>query len=156
MVYVYKDIISGAEMVDDNMELVEDFNGHILKVVSQKIVDEDDADEKMVVDVVKNFRYIKLEAFSQKQFLLFMKRYLKAIKANLEEQKKEPEYIKSFMSNAGAYCKFIKSKFGDAEFYLNEKEDNPDGALGMALWVNESDVTATFYFFKDGLNKIKF
>lgn len=45
MVYVYQCILSGAEMIDDQMPIEEDFEGAVLKVKSKMVVDEDDEDE---------------------------------------------------------------------------------------------------------------
>lgn len=44
MVYVYKCKISGAEMIDDQFEIQEDYNGYVLKTKSEMVIDEDDED----------------------------------------------------------------------------------------------------------------
>lgn len=155
MVYVFVDIISKAEMLDDNMEIVEEYNGHILKVKSKMIIDEDnDVEEVKVIDVAHNFRY-KSFGVDKKGFLVNMKKYLKAIKTHLETQGKDADYIKSFEKNAQTFIKYLLTKIKSCEFYRNENDDCLDGALGISVWVDDADAAPTFFWFKDGLDKVK-
>ncbi len=154
MVFVYKDIISQAEMVDDNMTLEEIHGGHILEVKSNMITDPDnDEEEVQVKDVVHNFRYSEF-TMEKPAFMAYIKNYLKAIKTHLEKTQ-SAEYVKSFEKNAGDFVKFLIPKFKDVEFYRNEKTDCVDGAIAIGVWKDESDAAPTFYYFKDGLTKEK-
>ena len=155
MVLVYVDIISKAEMLDDKMLIEEEYNGHIYKVKAKMVVDEDnDEEEVKVVDVAHNFRYSTF-GLDKKGFLLFIKKYLKNIKTHLASEGKDAEYIKSFEKNAGTFIKYLIPKFKSCEFYRNEKDEVMDGALGIAVWVDDADCAPTFFWFKDGLKVVK-
>ena len=159
MVLGYIDIISDAEMLDTNMMIEEDYNGHILKVKSKMIVDEDNDDDlaPKVNDVIHGFRYTPF-GVDKKAFLTFMKKYLTTIKAHLVEQKKDDEYLKSFQKNSGAFVKFLIKKFKtkSVEIFRNEKDEDVNGALGIGVWVADEDSSMTFFWFKDGLKQVKF
>ena len=157
MVLGYIDIISKAEMLDTNMMIEEDFNGHILKVKSQMIVDEDNDDDlaPKVNDVVHGFRYQEF-GMDKKSFVSYIKKYLKTIATHLTSEGKDADYVKKFQKNAQDFVKMLIKKFKSCEFYRNEVESNPDGALGIGFWVDEADAAPTFYWFKDGLKEVKF
>lgn len=78
MVYVYKCKISGAEMIDDQLDIEEDYEGYVLKAKSDVIVDEDDEEGEKVNNIVHNFRYIPTK-MEKKDFLLYLKRYMKEV-----------------------------------------------------------------------------
>ena len=95
MVFVYKCILSDAEMVDDQLIIEEDFNGYVLKVKSEMVVDQDSEEEEKVNNVTHFFNYTKTE-MKKNQFLTFMKKYVKAILDKMVEEKESEDVISEF------------------------------------------------------------
>ena len=157
MVLGYIDIISKAEMLDTNLNIDEDYDGHMLKVLSKMIVDEDNDDDSApkVNDVVHGFRYSSY-GLDKKGFVLYIKKYLKTIIDHLTTEKKDADYIKKFQKNAQTFIKFLIKNFKSVEFYRNENDSITNGALGIGVWMNDSDSGPTFFWFKDGLKEVKF
>lgn len=119
------------------------------------IVDEDDEDQPQVNNIVHHFNYTKTE-MKKAQFLTFFKKYVKTLLDKLEKEN-DKETVDSFKVESQNFAKFLVGKFADCEFYLNEKSENvPFSALGIAMWVNESDLAPTFYYLKHGLKEVKF
>ncbi|KAI8060280.1 Mss4-like protein [Gongronella butleri] len=162
---LYSDIISGDEMFSDAYE-VDDV---IVEVDCQMItVGGDDiqlegsnpsaegGDEgaestaETVNNVVHSFR-LTATAFDKKSYLTYLKGYMKAIKAKLQEE--NPERVPIFEAKAQVQAKKIIGNFKDYEFYVGESMD-PDGMVAL-LNYREDGVTPYFTFFKDGLKQIK-
>ena len=100
MVYVYKCVISGAEMVDDGLEIEEDYEGHVLKVLSKKIEDENSEDGEKVNNFVTFFNY-ELTKMDKKAFLTFIKNYVKKVLTHVEE--KHPTEAEAFKKQSMAF-----------------------------------------------------
>lgn len=105
-----------------------------------------------VINVVNNGR-LQSTSFDKKSFTVYIKGYLKAIKAHLQEKGKSPEYIKNFETKAGAFFKYVSGSFKDWDFYTGESM-NPDGMVILSNYKSDG-TTPYFVFWKDGLIKEK-
>lgn len=79
MVFVFKCILSDAEMIDDSYNMEEDFNGYLYKVQSKYILDPDQEESQdKVNDIVHSFNFLKSE-MSKNDFVSYLKGYVKSI-----------------------------------------------------------------------------
>ncbi|XP_006033036.1 translationally-controlled tumor protein [Alligator sinensis] len=98
------------------------------------------------VDIVMN-HHLQETSFTKESYKKYIKDYMKAIKARLEEHK--PERVKPFMTGAAEQVKHILANFKNYQFFVGENM-NPDGMVGL-LDFREDGVTPFMIFFKDGL-----
>mmetsp|Transcript_41 Transcript_41/g.100 ORF Transcript_41/g.100 Transcript_41/m.100 type:complete len:231 (+) Transcript_41:130-822(+) len=163
---LYKDIVSGDEMVSDSFpsQLVDDV---VLKVETKSIIKDalqvdtganaaeeggedegvDDQAER-VNDVVDAFRLQSMGAFDKKGAMTWLKGYLKAIKEHLE--KENPERSAVFQEKSQKWVKeFLLKNIKDFEFYTGPSFDT-EGAMGMMTYEGENP-NPFLYLFKDGL-----
>lgn len=110
--------------------------------------DDEGADDsaQTVNNVIYSFR-LSPTSFDKKSYMTYIKGYMKALKAKLNET--NPERVASFEKNAATLVKKILGNFKDYEFYVGESM-NPDGMVAL-LNYREDGVTPYFTFFKDGL-----
>ncbi|XP_074844250.1 translationally-controlled tumor protein [Carettochelys insculpta] len=102
------------------------------------------------VDIVIN-HHLQETSFTKESYKKYIKDYMKAIKARLEEHK--PDRVKPFMTGAAEQVKHILANFKNYQFYVGENM-NPDGMVGL-LDFREDGVTPYMIFFKDGLETEK-
>ncbi|KAJ2847018.1 mitochondrial dynamin GTPase Msp1 [Coemansia brasiliensis] len=105
---------------------------------------EDGAEQ--VNNIVYSFR-LQPTSFDKKSYMTYIKGYMKAVKAKLQEN--NPERVPGFEKEAAEFVKNIVKNFKDYEFYTSESMD-PDGMV-VLLNYREDGVTPYFTFFKDGL-----
>ncbi|KAF8238722.1 translationally controlled tumor-associated [Tricholoma matsutake] len=112
---------------------------------------EEDLDDgaKLVNDVVDSFR-LQPTSFDKKTYLLYLKGYMKAVKAKLQET--NPGRVEAFEKGAQAYAKKIIANFNDYEFFTGASMND-----GMVVLLNfrEDNITRYLTFWKDGLKEIK-
>ena len=138
---LYKDVISGDEMVTDAFKLIEvDDIFYEVDCKSQMVnpgVDVDiganaSAEEQaedlqddaiQIIDVVYSMRLSETQ-FDKKSYMTYIKGYMKQVKKYLEEH--NPERADKFMELAPAAVKKILANFKDYEFYVGESMD-PEG-----------------------------
>ncbi|KAI8136981.1 translationally controlled tumor protein [Fennellomyces sp. T-0311] len=164
---LYNDIISGDEMFSDAypIKLVDDIAYEVdcqMITISEGEVDiganpsAEGGDEgvestsQTVNNVVHSFRLTET-SFDKKSYMSYIKGYMKALKAKLQES--NPERIPVFEAKAAALVKKILGNFKDYEFFVGESMD-PEGMVGL-LNYREDGVTPYFTFFKDGLKEQK-
>ncbi|XWS64513.1 hypothetical protein CRYUN_Cryun05aG0010400 [Craigia yunnanensis] len=165
---VYQDLLTGDELLSDSFTYKEIENGMLWEVegkwVVQGAVDVDiganpsaeggDEDEGVddqtvkVVDIVDTFRLQEQPAFDKKQFVTFMKRYIKNLTPKLEPEKQE-----SFKKNIEGATKFLLSKIKDFQFFVGESMHD-DGSLVFAYY-KEGATDPTFLYFAYGLKEVK-
>jgi len=164
---LYEDILTGDEMFSDAFPLkeVDEIVYEVdcaLMIVKEGNVDiganpsaeetaealEDGATQ--VNNVVHSFR-LQSTSFDKKSYLAYLKGYMKAVKAKLQETK--PERVDAFEKGASAFAKKVVANFKDLEFYTGENM-NPDGMVAL-LNYREDGVTPYFTFWKDGLKQVK-
>ncbi|KAJ2657780.1 hypothetical protein IW148_005006 [Coemansia sp. RSA 1199] len=160
---IYKDILTGDELFSDAFD-VKDVGGAYevdCKMVSIKNDGEvdiggnpsaEEAEEQLEDGsvTVNNVVYagrLQSTQFDKKSYMIYIKGYMKAIKAKLQETK--PDTVAEFEKNAATLVKKIVGGIKDYEFYTGESMD-PDGMVAL-LNYREDGVTPYFTFFKDGL-----
>ncbi|EGX96960.1 translationally-controlled tumor protein [Cordyceps militaris CM01] len=112
----------------------------------------EDADVK-VNNIVNSFR-LQSTQFDKKGYLVYLKGYMKAVKAKLLENGAPAEEITAFEKGASVYVKEkLLPNFKDFEFYTGESM-NPDGLI-VLLNYREDGVTPYIIVWKHGLKEMK-
>ncbi|KAI9316909.1 translationally controlled tumor protein [Dichotomocladium elegans] len=164
---LYRDILSGDELFSDAypIKVIDDVAYEVdcaMVTVKEGDVDiganpsaeggdeavEDSA--QTVNNVVYSFRLTET-SFDKKSYMTYIKGYMKALKAKLQES--NPERVPVFEAKATALVKKIIGNFKDYEFYVGESMD-PEGMVAL-LNYREDGITPYFTFFKDGLKEEK-
>ncbi|CAM5076592.1 unnamed protein product [Eretmochelys imbricata] len=168
---IYRDCISQDEMFSDIYSIREVADGLCLEVEGKmvtrtegQIADaliggnasseaiEEGTDPTVVtgVDIVMN-HHLQETSFTKESYKKYIKDYMKAIRARLEEHK--PDRVKPFMTGAAEQVKHILANFKNYQFFVGENM-NPDGMVAL-LDFREDGVTPYMIFFKDGLETEK-
>mgnify|MGYP001109102498 CR=1 FL=1 len=165
---VYQDLLSGDELLSDSFPYKEIENGILWEVegkwVAQGAVDVDiganpsaegaDEDEGVddqvvkVVDIIDTFRLQEQPAFDKKQFVTYMKRFIKLLTPKLSEERQE-----IFKKNIEGATKFLLSKLSDLQFFVGESMHD-DGCLVFAYY-KEGATDPTFLYIADALKEVK-
>ena len=177
---IFKDIVSGDEMLSDTFQMTFEYDDAIIKVPSKNRPKDDlgnvdigcgnafgggEAEEEpaaaggegveMVLDVVANSE-LKQVNMSKKEFMAYIKDYFKKIIAYLEENGKK-DRVDGFKKGAQAFIKYIIPKYDEIELYTGANGENEDGeivgGICISYWENDEDKGPMFYFFKDGLKE---
>ncbi len=164
---VWKDILSGDEMVSDSYKYEEIMDGHCLTVQGKLITkrsdnikiasDEEDemgGDGPQVIDIVEAHRLQEVHNVDKKAWMGMIKVFLKKCKDKLTELGKTEEEIKAFMKGATELVKFIGSKFDEFQLFTGESIDM-EASMAYAIYDEEAG-GPKFYFFLDGLKEEKF
>ncbi|KAF2168283.1 hypothetical protein M409DRAFT_65742 [Zasmidium cellare ATCC 36951] len=166
---IYKDLITGDEIVSDSYDLKE-VDGAVYEADCKKITiggedfdvggnpsaeeggeDVDDTKET-VIDIVHSFR-LNSTSFDKKSYLTHLKGYMKQVKEGLKKNGASDETITEFEKNAQGYAKKIVSNFKDYEFFTGESMD-PDGMI-VLLNYREDGITPFVTVWKHGLTEMK-
>lgn len=167
---LYRDIISGDEMVSDAYKMTE--IDDVAYEVDCKMITIKDGDVDIganpsaegededggpleegavsVNNVIYSFR-LQETSFDKKSYMTYIKGYMKAVKSHL--QKSNPDRVATFEKNVAPFVKKIISNFDDYEFFVGESM-NPEGMVAL-LNYREDGVTPYLVLFKDGLNEEK-
>ncbi|XP_062108656.1 translationally-controlled tumor protein homolog [Humulus lupulus] len=165
---VYQDLLSGDELLSDSFPYKELENGCLWEVegkwVIQGAVDVDiganpsaegaDADEGVddqsvkVVDIVDTFRLQEQPPFEKKQFVMWVKKYIKNLTPKLEGEKQE-----QFKKNIEGATKYLLPKLKDLQFFVGESMHD-DGCLVFAYY-KDGCADPTFLYFAHGLKEVK-
>ncbi|XP_040281369.1 translationally-controlled tumor protein [Bufo bufo] len=164
---IYKDIITNDEMFSDIYKVKESCNGLCVEVDGKMVTRvEGQIDDTLIggnasaegfdegsdattvtgVDIVLNHK-LQETGFTKESYKSYIKDYMKAIKAKLEES--NPERVKPFMNGAAEKIKLILGNFKSYQFFTGETM-NPEGMVAL-LDFREDGVTPYLTFFKDGL-----
>ena len=174
---IFKDVLTGDEMLSDTFEMTSEYEDAIFKVRSKNRPKDDLGDVdvgcgdaftkpegatdeapaqgnvEMVLDVVANSE-LKQVNMSKKEFMAYIKDYFKKIIAYLEENGKK-DRVEGFKKGAQAFIKFIVPKYDDIELYTGANGENDEGeivgSVCISYWEDETAQGPMFYFFKDGL-----
>ncbi|ODQ77050.1 hypothetical protein BABINDRAFT_163783 [Babjeviella inositovora NRRL Y-12698] len=164
---IYTDVISGDELLSDAYNLIE-VDGAIYEADCQNInvgvgevdiggnASAEEAGEDLedgtetVNNVVYSFRLTPTQ-FDKKSFLVYIKGYMKKVKAYLAEH--DPEAISAFEKGATTYVKKVVSSFGDWDFFTGESMD-PD-AMVVMLNYREDGTTPYVAIWKHGVKAEK-
>ncbi|XP_038880105.1 translationally-controlled tumor protein homolog [Benincasa hispida] len=165
---LYQDLLTGDELLSDSFPYNEIENGMLWEVegkwVVQGAIDVDiganpsaegaDEDEGVddqavkVVDIVDTFRLQEQPPFDKKQFITYMKRYIKLLTPKLEEEK-----LELFKKHIPEATKFLISKINDLQFFVGEGMHD-DGSMVFAYY-KEGATDPTFIYIAYGLKEVK-
>ena len=164
---VYQDLLSGDELLSDSFPYKEIENGMLWEVEGKWVVNgaidvdiganpsaEGGEDEGVddtavkVVDIVDTFRLQEQPPFDKKQFVTFIKRYIKLLTPKLEVEKQEV-----FKKHIEGATKFLLSKLKDLQFFVGESMSD-DGSIVLAYY-KDGAVDPTFIYLAYGLKEIK-
>ncbi|KAK4050564.1 hypothetical protein OIO90_005031 [Microbotryomycetes sp. JL221] len=164
---LYTDILSGDELISDayDLTLVDDViyeadskmivirNGEVdiganasAEETSEALEDGD----QQVNNIVNSFRLTQT-SFDKKSYMVYIKGYMKAVKAHLQET--NPDRVAAFEKGAQTWVKKVLANFKDYEFYTGESMD-PSGMCAL-LNYREDGTTPYFSFWKDGMKEVK-
>ena len=165
---LYQDLLTGDELLSDSFPYKELFNGILWEVegkwVIQGAVDVDiganpsaegggedegvDDQAVKVVDIVDTFRLQEQPAFDKKQFMAYIKKYIKTLTAKLPEDRQE-----HFKKNVEPAVKWLISKLSDLQFFVGESMSD-DGTMVFAYY-KDGAADPTFIYFADALKEVK-
>ncbi|KAG2694752.1 hypothetical protein I3843_08G157200 [Carya illinoinensis] len=165
---VYQDLLSGDELLSDSFPYKEIENGMLWEVEGKWVVqgavdvdiganpsaegggEDEGVDDQVVkvVDIVDTFRLQEQPSYDKKQFVTYMKRYIKNLTGKLE-----PERQDLFKKHIEAATKFLLSKLSDLQFFVGESMHD-DGSLVFAYY-KEGATDPTFIYFAYGLKEVK-
>ncbi|KAI6693045.1 hypothetical protein NL676_020755 [Syzygium grande] len=164
---VYQDLLTGDELLSDSFPYKEIHNGALWEVEGKWVVkgavdfdiganpsaeggEDEGVDDQAVkvVDIVDTFRLQEQPPFDKKQFVTYMKRYIKLLTAKLEGDQQE-----AFKKNIEAATKFLLTMLKDLQFFVGESMHD-DGSLVFAYY-KDGATDPTFLYFGHGLKEIK-
>ena len=165
---VYQDLLTGDELLSDSFPYREIENGILWEVDGKWVVqgaidvdiganpsaegggDDEGVDDQAVkvVDIVDTFRLQEQPPFDKKQFVTFMKRYIKNLSAKLDAEKQE-----EFKKNIEGATKYLLGKLKDLQFFVGESMHD-DGGLVFAYY-KDGATNPTFLYFSHGLKEVK-
>ena len=175
---IFKDVLTGDEMLSDTFQMTSEYDDAILKVPSKNVPKDSLGDVdvgcgnafgggeeeqqqapqegvEMVLDVVQNGN-LKQVNMSKKEFMAYIKDYFKKLIAYMEENGKK-DRVEGFKKGAQAFIKFIIPHFDDIELYTGDHGENDDGeivgSVCISYWEDETAKGPMFFFFKDGLKE---
>uniref|UniRef100_A0A7S0Y7F1 TCTP domain-containing protein n=2 Tax=Hemiselmis andersenii TaxID=464988 RepID=A0A7S0Y7F1_HEMAN len=172
---IYKDIVSGDEMMSDSFP-IEEIDDVMLKVTTKSVVkgavevdiganaaagdgeagaaEDEGVDDTAVKvnDVVDAFNLQSMGAFDKKGILSWVKGYLKAIKERLD--KDDPDRSAVFQEKSQKWVKDVLLKSPDDFEFYSGPSFNTEGALAMMVYEGEN-LAPHCYLFKDGLQEEK-
>lgn len=165
---VYQDLLTGDELLSDSFPYREIENGILWEVDGKWVVqgaidvdiganpsaegggDDEGVDDQAVkvVDIVDTFRLQEQPPFDKKQFVTFMKRYIKNLSAKLDAENQE-----EFKKNIEGATKYLLGKLKDLQFFVGESMHD-DGGLVFAYY-KDGATDPTFLYFSHGLKEVK-
>ncbi len=110
----------------------------------------EEVDESPINDIVDAFN-LSETGFTKKDYMTYLKGYLKAIRTKLEE--KNPSRIPEFEANSQIYAKKILSNFDNFRFYQGE---NMDPEAMVCLLGTRENGNEYMVYWKDGLRSCKY
>nr|ACI67204.1 Translationally-controlled tumor protein [Salmo salar]ADM15989.1 Translationally-controlled tumor protein [Salmo salar] len=157
---IYKDIITGDELFTEVYKITEVCDGMLYEVQGKLTSRSEDVDGALIganasaeggdegseastvsgVDIVLNSKLQETSAYNKKAYQSYIKGYMKAVKAKLEEQ--GSKRVQAFMAGAPAAVKMILGNLDKYQFFTGESM-NCDGAIGL-LDYREDGVTPFF------------
>ncbi|CAA6654292.1 unnamed protein product [Spirodela intermedia] len=165
---VYRDLLTGDELLSDSFPYKEIENGMLWEVEGKWVVkgpiavdiaanpsaegsDEDEiVDDKAVkvIDIVDTFRLQEQPSFDKRQFAAYMKQYANNLTPKLEQEKQEA--FKQHMEGATNY---LQSKLDDLKIFAGESM-HENGSLVFA-YCKEGATDPTFLYLAYGLKEIE-
>ncbi|CAD5322165.1 unnamed protein product [Arabidopsis thaliana] len=150
---VYQDILTGDELLSDSFPYKEIENGMLWEVEGKWVVkgamdfdiggEDEGVDDQAVkvVDIIDTFRLQEQPSFDKKQFVMFMKRYIKQLSPKLDSENQE-----LFKKHIESATKFL--------IFVGESMEGEEGSLVFAYY-REGATDPTFLYLAYGLKEIK-
>ena len=162
---IYKDLFTGDELASDSYPC-QNIEGVIMQLEGKFITkggedfgiennDEEGGDMEEAVEKVINIvdvHRLQETNFTKKQYVTYIKGYMKRVKTRLEETK--PERVADFQQGAQSFVKQILGSFSEYTFYTGESLE-PDAMVVLCKW-SEDGMTPYFQYWVDGLEEEKF
>ncbi|XP_027114704.1 translationally-controlled tumor protein homolog [Coffea arabica] len=165
---VYQDLLSGDELLSDSFPYKEIENGMLWEVEGKWVVqgavevniganpsaeggeEDEGVDDQAVkvVDIVDTFRLQEQPPFDKKQFVAYIKKYIKNLSPKLE-----PEKLDAFKKNIEGATKYLLSKLSDLQFFVGESMHD-EGSIVFAYY-KEGATDPTFLYLAPGLKEVK-
>lgn len=163
---IYRCIISNDEMFSDAFKVKVSESGIFYEVEGKTVTRTEGFDDSLIsanasadevaegtdsssisgVDIVLNHK-LQETGFDKKQYITYMKEYVKAIKAKLQET--NPDRVDGFVADVAPEVKKIMGNLKNYQFFTGESM-NPEGMVGL-LDYRPDGITPYMLFFKDGL-----
>ncbi|KAF6154111.1 hypothetical protein GIB67_009811 [Kingdonia uniflora] len=165
---IHRQVQQSDELLSDSFPYTEIENGILWEVAGKWVVqgavdvniganpsaegggDDEGVDDQTVkvVDIVDTFRLQEQPTFEKKQFVTFIKRYIKLLAGKLEG-----EQLEHFKKNIEGATKFLLPRLKDFQFFVGESMHD-DGSLVFAYY-KEGATDPTFLYFAHGLKEVK-
>ncbi|KAG6437477.1 hypothetical protein SASPL_102394 [Salvia splendens] len=165
---VYQDLLSGDELLSDSFTYKEIENGMLWEVEGKWVVqgavsvdiganpsaegadDEEGVDDQAVkvVDILDTFRLQEQPPFDKKQFIAYVKKYIKNLTPKLEPEKQD-----QFKKGIEGATKYLVSKLKDFQYFVGESMHD-DGTMVFAYY-KEGATDPTFLYLAHGLKEVK-
>ncbi|EIE25527.1 translationally-controlled tumor protein [Coccomyxa subellipsoidea C-169] len=163
---IYKDLLSGDELISDSYNMKESEDGFFYEVDGKWVtvgdVDVDiganpsaeeeedgvDSQSRKVVDVVDAFRLNEQPSYDKKQFLGWAKEWLKKVLEKLPADQQE-----DFKAKSQPAIKMLMGKIKELQFFLGESMDQ-EGTLIFAYYADGA-AEPKFLYPKYALQEIK-
>ncbi|TLM24763.1 hypothetical protein FEC23_18975, partial [Acinetobacter baumannii] len=165
---VYQDLISGDELLSDSFPYTEILDGILWEVPGKWVVqgavdvniganpsaeggdDDEGVDDQAVkvVDIVDTFRLQEQPPFDKKQFVGYIKKYIKLITPKLDEEQQA-----FFKKNIEAATKYLLGKLSDLQFFVGESMH--DDSTMVFAYYKDGCADPTFLYFGVGLKEVK-
>ncbi|KAH6893548.1 microtubule/calcium-binding protein [Thelonectria olida] len=169
---IYKDILSGDELISDSYNIKEVHDGSVIEVDCTMItigaVDVDiganasaeEAEEgledtaKKENDIIYSFQLQEQPPLDKKAYKEHLGRYYKKVKAKLDENGASAEEKAAFAKACKEVLEKVRANIKDYEFLIGESMDEGNGML-VLLNYREDGVTPYVTYFKHGLVETK-
>uniref|UniRef100_A0A1J3I7M2 Translationally-controlled tumor protein-like protein n=1 Tax=Noccaea caerulescens TaxID=107243 RepID=A0A1J3I7M2_NOCCA len=165
---VYQDRLTGDELLSDSFPYKEIENGVLWEVegkwttlgsvdvnIGANPSAEGDGDDEgvddsavKVVDIVDTFRLQEQPPFTKKDFIGYIKKYIKLLTPKLNEEEQA-----AFKKGIEGATKYLLPKLSDLQFFVGEGMHD-DSSLVFAYY-KEGATNPTFLYFAHGLKEIK-
>ncbi|KAJ4836644.1 hypothetical protein Tsubulata_036531 [Turnera subulata] len=165
---VYQDLLTNDELLSDSFPYEEIENGMLWEVKGKWVVEEGAMDFNIganpsaeggedegvddqavkVVDIISTFRLQEQPTFDKKQFVTYMKRYIKLLTPKLDAEKQE-----LFKKHIEGATKYLLSKIKELQFFVGESMQ--DDASMVFAYYKEGATDPTFLYFAYGMKELK-
>ncbi|KZV24821.1 translationally-controlled tumor protein [Dorcoceras hygrometricum] len=165
---VYQDLLTGDELLSDSFPYKEIENGVLWEVEGKWVTkgacdvdiganpsaeggeEDEGVDDQAVkvVDIVDTFRLQEQPSFDKKQFVAYIKKYVKLLTPKLVGEQQE-----LFKKNIEGATKFLLAKLKDLQFFVGESMHD-DSSLVFAYY-KDGSTDPTFLYFGTGLKEVK-